>query len=256
MAGPDLQAVVAFGVQAQAAVTLWQPRPAVPIVEVPHPSSRDAARLAEAWREAVDQLRLIVSPDPDGEVEVPNYGAGCRGVRLPADPPYDLPFGVPGWLGDDAWDVVAVRSTTTASSAQGRTSCTPWSGGRPADRQGYRRRMTTSGTPGPELTVDGVRSAMPYVDTWLDFQRTYLRVPGVQVAVLIDGEVVLSNAYGLADVEGRWRSPASTSSGWPPIPGGSRPRRSSSRSGGRLRLDDPVVVGCPSSRLRRRSSAG
>ncbi len=106
--GPDLQAVVAFGVQAQAAVALWQPRPAVPLVEVPHPSSRDAARLAEAWREAVDQLRLIVTPDPDGEVEVPNYGAAVGESDYRRIPPHDLPFGVPGWLGDDAWGRAAV----------------------------------------------------------------------------------------------------------------------------------------------------
>ena len=101
--------------------------------------------------------------------------------------------------------------------------------------------MTTSGTPGPELTVDGVRSAMPYVDTWLDFQRTYLRVPGVQVAVLIDGEVVLSNAYGLADVEGQV---ALTSQHLFRVASHSKTFTATAVlqlvEAGRLRLDDPV----------------
>src|SRR3954462_7859799 len=40
--GPSLQAVVAFGAQARAAVRLWDDPPGVPVLEVPHPPSRDA----------------------------------------------------------------------------------------------------------------------------------------------------------------------------------------------------------------------
>jgi len=58
--------------------------------------------------------------------------------------------------------------------------------------------MTTSlGT----LTREAVMSATGYVEAWLAFQQVHLRVPGVQAAVLFDGEVVLSKAYGQADVE-------------------------------------------------------
>ena len=39
-----------------------------------------------------------------------------------------------------------------------------------------------------------------YYDSWLAFQQRYRRVPGVQAAVLVAGEVVLSTAYGVADV--------------------------------------------------------
>ena len=39
-----------------------------------------------------------------------------------------------------------------------------------------------------------------YYDSWLAFQQRYRRVPGVQAAVLVDGEVVMSTAYGVADV--------------------------------------------------------
>lgn len=51
--GPGLQAVVAFGGMAQAAVALWAGRPDVKLCEVPHPSSRDEQVLLDAWRAAV-----------------------------------------------------------------------------------------------------------------------------------------------------------------------------------------------------------
>ena len=74
IAGPQLQAVVAFGLQARVAVGLWDSKPDVPVLEVPHPSSRDATKLVDAWRDAITQLRGIVTPDPDGDPTGPNYG--------------------------------------------------------------------------------------------------------------------------------------------------------------------------------------
>jgi len=41
--GPALEAIVAFGGEAQAALALWDSKPDVPVFEVPHPSSRDAS---------------------------------------------------------------------------------------------------------------------------------------------------------------------------------------------------------------------
>ena len=46
----------------------------------------------------------------------------------------------------------------------------------------------------------GVHDVLTYYDSWLAFRQRYLRVPGVQVAVLAGGEVVLSSAYGVADL--------------------------------------------------------
>src|SRR3954453_15423710 len=65
--GPKLQAVVAFGVQAQAAAALWSTIPNVPLIQVPHPSSRDAGDLATKWKAAITQLRGIVTPDAGGD---------------------------------------------------------------------------------------------------------------------------------------------------------------------------------------------
>jgi hypothetical protein len=96
--GPQLQAIVAFGVQAKVAVELWTDAPDV----VPHPSSRDAGRLITEWRSAIEDLRTVVTPDQDGDNTVPNYGAKFRESDYAKIPARDLPFGVPAWLGDDA----------------------------------------------------------------------------------------------------------------------------------------------------------
>jgi CubicO group peptidase (beta-lactamase class C family) len=52
-----------------------------------------------------------------------------------------------------------------------------------------------------ELTAAAVRSAAAYADSWLAYRQAYLRIPGVQVSVLYGDEIVLSAAYGHADVE-------------------------------------------------------
>ena len=48
---------------------------------------------------------------------------------------------------------------------------------------------------------DAVADAAAYIDSWLAFRQRFDRIPGVQVAILHDGDVVLSTAHGLADVE-------------------------------------------------------
>jgi uracil-DNA glycosylase len=100
---PNLQAIVAFGNQAQTAVHLWDGRGSLPVFNIPHPSSRDATKLLDAWRAAVTQLRTIVTPDADGNAAGPNYGAKFVEADYSRVPLRDLPFGVPPWLGDDAW---------------------------------------------------------------------------------------------------------------------------------------------------------
>lgn len=41
--------------------------------------------------------------------------------------------------------------------------------------------------------------ALEYADRWLAYRRWRLRIPGVQVAVRVDGELALSSAHGVAD---------------------------------------------------------
>lgn len=51
------------------------------------------------------------------------------------------------------------------------------------------------------LSPDAVRTACRTADAWVALRQRVLRIPGVQVAVLHDSEVVLETAHGLADVE-------------------------------------------------------
>lgn len=108
--GPGLQAIVAFGRNAQRALELWDRAPAVPTFAVPHPSSRDPEALADSWRAAVVDLRALVTPDPDGTNTGPNYGAELDEVDYAPIPATDLPFGLPTWMGDDSWGRAATPS--------------------------------------------------------------------------------------------------------------------------------------------------
>lgn len=101
--GARLQAIVAFGAHAQDAVRRWGTARDVPVENLPHPSSRDAATLAARWREAVERLRVVVTPDDDGDPTGPTYGAALAEEDYAPVPRGDLPFGLPDWVGDDAW---------------------------------------------------------------------------------------------------------------------------------------------------------
>jgi hypothetical protein len=103
VSGSQVQAVVAFGVHAREAVRLWDSKPDVPVLEVPHPSSHDATALLDSWRDAVVTLRGVVTPDPDGDATGSNYQSSFREEDYARIPPSDLPFGLPAWVGDDAW---------------------------------------------------------------------------------------------------------------------------------------------------------
>jgi hypothetical protein len=100
---PELQAVVAFGANARVAARGWPGRGDLPLVEVHHPSFPHEDELLEGWRDAVTQLRAIVTPDPDGDATGPNYGDTFAESDYAPIPARDLPFGVPRFLGDDRW---------------------------------------------------------------------------------------------------------------------------------------------------------
>lgn len=101
--GPDLQAIVAFGGNAHRALDLWETRPDVPVFKVSHPSNHSESSLLAQWRAAVPELRAVVTPDPDGTVDGPNYGSKFEESDYRPIPRADLPFGVPDWMGDDSW---------------------------------------------------------------------------------------------------------------------------------------------------------
>ena len=97
-----LEAIIAFGGNAQAALRLWA-APHVPTFEIPHPSSHDAADLAAKWAAAIPAARAAVTPDEGGDQNGPNYGSRVTEDDYARIPHEDLPFGVPIWIGDDRW---------------------------------------------------------------------------------------------------------------------------------------------------------
>ena len=64
-----------------------------------------------------------------------------------------------------------------------------------------------SSSPGP--SVDALREALAYVDSWLDYRVWKLRTPGAQVAVWFDRAIQFSKAYGVANLD--TREPLTTS---------------------------------------------
>ena len=60
--------------------------------------------------------------------------------------------------------------------------------------------MTTT-APGSPLDPQTVREVLDYFGSYLAFRQRFSRIPGVQAAVHIGGELAFSEAYGAADVE-------------------------------------------------------
>ena len=102
LAGPQLQAVVAFGLNAQKAVANWPGAANFTVANIPHPSSDNVPVLLERWREAITNLARS-SRRTRRRPTLPNYGATFTESDYRRVPACDLPFGVPDWLGDDAW---------------------------------------------------------------------------------------------------------------------------------------------------------
>lgn len=93
------------------------------------------------------------------------------------------------------------------------------------------------------LSPDAARAAASYLDSWLGYRQWLLRVPGVQTALAVGDEIVLSTAHGHADLE----------SGTPLTPSHLFRIASHSKTftavailqlqeAGRLRLDDPIAT--------------
>jgi hypothetical protein len=101
--GDKLQAIIAFGINAQQAVALWDGKGNVPVFDTFHPSLHDPMKLIDAWHDLIPRLRQIVTPDEDGNPNLPNYGTKFSENDYAPIPARDLPFGLPDWFGDDKW---------------------------------------------------------------------------------------------------------------------------------------------------------
>jgi len=98
-----LEAIIAFGGNAQAALRLWANAPDVPTFNIPHPSAHNGADLAAKWAAALPDARAAVTPDPGGDQTGPNYGTGITEADYAPIPHADLPYGQPIWIGNDKW---------------------------------------------------------------------------------------------------------------------------------------------------------
>lgn len=112
LAGGRLEAVVAFGDNAQQAYDIWaasNPAAArVPVVKVAHPAAVDRTGSGDdpslnGWARAVTQLRAIVTPDAGCDATGPNFGSYFTEVDYQRVPRWDLPAGAPAYVGDDSW---------------------------------------------------------------------------------------------------------------------------------------------------------
>jgi len=65
--------------------------------------------------------------------------------------------------------------------------------------------MTVQGQESPDLS-----NAFRVIDTWLEAQRDYDRLPGISAAVVEDQKIIWSNGYGQADIETSVRADTAT----------------------------------------------
>jgi hypothetical protein len=100
LATPQVQAVLAFGAGAQQAVDLWPGAAGQFVARLTHPSARDDAALLQNWNQGLTTLLVKVTPDPGGTVNGTPYGTTFTPGDIAPIPAWDLPFGVPTWLGN------------------------------------------------------------------------------------------------------------------------------------------------------------
>lgn len=95
-----IQAVVAVGNGARHAVQNWPAGQNLPVFGIIHPAAPDEATLLASWNATLSDLRPIVDPDDDGEMDPTPYGSHFRRQDQIPIPRFDLPFGLPDWHGD------------------------------------------------------------------------------------------------------------------------------------------------------------
>jgi uracil-DNA glycosylase len=101
---PAIEAIVAFGRAARHAVETWPG--ATPLLEqgrgffLTHPTARPVSTIFQNWNAQLPGMAAVITPDPDGMVDVTPYtGSAFDDHHLAPIPRHDLPFGVPAWMG-------------------------------------------------------------------------------------------------------------------------------------------------------------
>jgi len=112
LAGGNLEAIVTFGDNAEAAYNLWAASnpavKAVPVVRIAHPAAVDRSgsgndKPLKGWKRAVTKLRGIVTADPGGSTSGSNFGSYFTELDYARIPRWDIPTQAPAYAGDDSW---------------------------------------------------------------------------------------------------------------------------------------------------------
>ena len=102
--GPDLQAIVAFGANAQEALRLWDGAPDVLPDQRAAPLEPRRRRPREGLARRDPAAPRSRDPGRRRDARPAQLRRHHRGGRLPRrSRRRDLPFGLPSWVGDDAW---------------------------------------------------------------------------------------------------------------------------------------------------------
>ncbi|WP_428263546.1 uracil-DNA glycosylase family protein [Haliangium sp.] len=106
-----LQVVLTFGRAARAAVEHWPGLGDLPVAHMQHPSAKDSVAQLATWNAALDLARPLVEPDDGAAANPAPYGQDFAEGDEADIPAFDLPFGVPSFMGkgshawrEDDWD--------------------------------------------------------------------------------------------------------------------------------------------------------
>lgn len=169
--GGQLEAIIAFGDVAHEAYDLWvssnRAAKRIPALKLAHPAAVDREGTGndaalKAWRRAIVKLRKIVTPDHDGGLRGPNFGAYFTELDYARIPRWDLPHVAPAYVGDDSWGRNATRRHNNCCARPSpddmvSLELTPPEGQGPFLRYRYEkgRLVGAKGKNGRKVAVDG-----------------------------------------------------------------------------------------------------
>ena len=104
LAGPNVKAILAFGLAAKHVISTWPGAVAFQnqgrVFQLTHPTARPVSSILSNWNLRLPQVAPKVPSDPDGTVDLSPYsGPGFKAKDLGRIPLGDFGFGAPAWMG-------------------------------------------------------------------------------------------------------------------------------------------------------------
>lgn len=96
----SIEAIIAFGVGGRHACERWSNSTQVPIFNATHPAA-DEKIVIPNWNSLLPNMQAVITTDDDGVVDQTPFDPTFTNADLTPIPSFDLPFGVPIWLGRD-----------------------------------------------------------------------------------------------------------------------------------------------------------